>query len=251
MVIIKNIYFKNLDINIKCGELVCIVGPIGSGKTTLLKMINNKIKNNYIYIDDKNVNNYGIDFKRNNIVCVFNDNIYNTEYPKDELKYYLQILQYSGKDLNSRLDYFTHYFKLDNIINLSFSELSNKDRIFIKILSLLIIKPSLFCIDDLLTYLDNYKKNMILNYIKDNNITLVSVISDIEESLLFDKFLILNNDKAVVFDKIDNILTHAKIFDKLGLSMPFIYNINELLKSYDLIDDNHIVEKDLVDILWK
>ena len=30
-----------------------------------------------------------------------------------------------------------------------------------------------------------------------------------------------------------------------------IYDINNLLKSYELINDTHIIEKELVDLLWK
>ena len=75
----KYIKFKNLDITINSGELISIIGPNGSGKTILLQMICGRIKNNYFFIDNKNINFYSLDYKRNNIVCVFNDNIYRTE----------------------------------------------------------------------------------------------------------------------------------------------------------------------------
>lgn len=46
---------KNVNLNVKLGELVTIVGPNGSGKSTLLKCINRilKTKQNTILIDDQ------------------------------------------------------------------------------------------------------------------------------------------------------------------------------------------------------
>ena len=88
----KKLYLKHLDVNIESGELISIIGPNGCGKTILLKMLCGKIKNDNIYIDGKNINLYNIEYKRNNIVCIFDDNVYNTKKAKDELMYYLKFL---------------------------------------------------------------------------------------------------------------------------------------------------------------
>ena len=247
----KNITFKNLDITINSGELVGIIGPNASCKTNFLKMICGRIKNEDINIDEHNINNYSLEYKRNNIVCVFDDNIYNTDNVKDELKYYLEKLFLNKDEIDNRINDFIEYFNLKDLIDKKFINLSTEDRIYIKILSLLVIVPSLFCIDDLLTYLNRDKKIKILNYIKDKNITLLSVSSNMEEVLLFDKVLILNKGKKVIFDKTINVLENENLFKELGISLPFIYDINNMLKDYELINENHIVYRELVDLLWK
>ena len=183
----NKIHFKNLDIEINNGELIGIIGATGSGKTYLLKMLCGKIKNDNIFIDNKCINEYSLDFKRKNIVSVLDYNIFNTDNVRSELCYYLNKINLSKED---RLEHFINYFKLDNIIDKNFIDLSVENRMFIKILSLLIINPKLFSIDDLLTYLSTDKKNMIFNYIKENNITLLCVTSNVEELLLFDKILV-------------------------------------------------------------
>ena len=109
----------------------------------------------------------------------------------------------------------------------------------------------LFCIDDLLTYLELDRKIKILNYIKEKNITLLNVTSNMEELLYMDKILVMNKGKKEIFDKTEVVLDREDIFKDLGLSLPFIYDINNLLKSYELINDTHIIEKELVDLLWK
>jgi len=245
----KNIKFKNLDITINSGELIGIIGPNGSGKTILLKMICGCIRNNYFYIDNKNVNYYSLDYKRNNIVCVFNDNIYRTKCVIEELKYYLNVLKKSNID--ECLNDFINYFNIKNIINLKFEELRTEDRIYVKLLSLLIIKPSLYCVDDLFAYLSVDKKKRIINYIKERNITLLNVESNIEDLIMYDKLLILNKGKKELFDNPKTVLKNEILFNSLGLNLPFIYDINTMLKNYDLIKEDHYNDKDLVDLLWK
>lgn len=249
--VIKNIELRNLGININSGELVSIIGTNGSGKTVILRMLCGRFKNDNIFIDDKSINEYGIEYKRNSIACVFDDNIYNTDTPKKELEYYLNKLNIDDYTKKTRIKDFINYFKLNNILDEDFSFMSIENRIYIKILSLLIILPNLFCIDDLLTYLNKDKKIRILNYIKEKNITLLSVTSNMEELKLFDKILVVNKGKCVAFDKTEVILSNEDMFKELGLSLPFIYDINNMLKSYELINSNHIIEKELVDLLWK
>lgn len=246
-----NISIRHLNITIKSGELIGIVGTNGCGKTVLLKMICGKFKNDNIYINDKNINNYNLEYKRNNIVCVFDDNIYNNNNVLDELKFYLNKLNINNIEIDNRINEFIEYFKLNELINKEFIDLSTEDRIYIKILSLLIILPSIMCIDDLLTYLELDKKIKILNYIKEKNITFINVTSNMEELLYMDNILVMNKGKKEIYDNAKTVLNKEDIFKELGLSLPFIYDINNLLKSYELIHDNHIVEKELVDILWR
>jgi len=245
----KELHFKNLDININRGELIGIIGPNGAGKTYLLKMLSGRVKNNYIYIDNRLVDEYSLEYKRNNIVCVFNDNIYNTNIVSSELNYYIEKLNISDMDI--RVSSFKDYFGLEDIFDEEINNLSIEKRVYIKILSLLIINPSIFSIDDLLTYLSNDKKTRILNYIKDKNITLINITSNMEDLLFVDKVLVMNKGKKEFFDNTEKVLKNEDVFKRLGLSLPFIYDINSMLKSYELIRDDHIVYKELVDMLWK
>lgn len=245
------IHFKNLNLEIKKGDLISIIGPNGSGKSVLLKMISGRIKNDYIYIDNKSINEYSLEYKKENIVCVLDDNIYNTTNVREELRFYLLKLSLNINDIDLRINEFSEYFNLSNLMDKDFIDLNTEDRVYIKILSLLIIKPSLFCIDDLLVYLSIDKKNKILNYIKENNITFINVTSNMEDLMLFDKVLVMNKGEKYIFDDVIEVLKNEKLFKELGLSLPFIYDINNMLKSYDLINDYHIIYKELVDMLWK
>lgn len=245
-----NVSFKRYEVNVSSGELVSIIGANGSGKTTFIKRICGKLNNQDLFINNKSISEYSLDYKKHNIACVFSDNRYNTESFSLELEYYLVKL-FDKDECRDRINYFIEYFNLDNIYNKKIIDLTNEDRVYLKILSLLIIKPIIFCIDDMLVYLSNEKKERILNYIKENDIILFSVISNMEEILKYDKVLVINKGEKKLFDDVKNVLTDENLFKELGLSLPFIYDINNLLKSYDLIENDHIIEKELVDVLWK
>ncbi len=245
-----NVSFKRYEVNVSSGELVSIIGANGSGKTTFIKRICGKLNNQDLFINNKSISEYSLDYKKHNIACVFSDNRYNTESFSLELEYYLVKL-FDKDECRDRINYFREYFNLDNIYNKKIIDLTNEDRVYLKILSLLIIKPIIFCIDDMLVYLSNEKKERILNYIKENDIILFSVISNMEEILKYDKVLVINKGEKELFDDVKNVLKDENLFKELGLSLPFIYDISNLLKSYDLIENDHIIEKELVDVLWK
>ena len=81
----KNQILRNVNLNIKNGSKVMIVGKSGSGKSTLFKLLMKyyKIDNNKIFINDVDINNYTLSTINNSIVYIsqneilFNDTLYN------------------------------------------------------------------------------------------------------------------------------------------------------------------------------
>lgn len=66
---------KNISFTIKAGETLAIVGHTGSGKTSIISLINRlyHINKGAIKIDDKNIENYNLDFLRTKIAVVLQD----------------------------------------------------------------------------------------------------------------------------------------------------------------------------------
>ena len=54
---------ENINLDIKEGEFVCILGASGCGKSTLLSILNglNKAKSGHIFIDGKEISGPGVD----------------------------------------------------------------------------------------------------------------------------------------------------------------------------------------------
>ncbi len=66
---------KNISFEINPGETLAIVGHTGSGKTSIISLINRlyHINKGSIKIDDRNINDYDIDFLRSRIAIVLQD----------------------------------------------------------------------------------------------------------------------------------------------------------------------------------
>lgn len=66
---------KNISFSIKPGETLAIVGHTGSGKTSIISLLNRlyHIQKGSIKIDNKNIEDYDLDFLRSNIAVVLQD----------------------------------------------------------------------------------------------------------------------------------------------------------------------------------
>ena len=90
-----DIVLNNLNLVIKGGSKVLIVGASGTGKSTLLKLIMKcyQVNNNQLLIDDVDINNYSLNYLRDNICYVsqtemlFTDSIYNNIVMDRECSY--------------------------------------------------------------------------------------------------------------------------------------------------------------------
>lgn len=75
---IKNVVLKDINLEIKKGQIVVILGPSGSGKSTLLNMLSSldKKSKGYIFYDGKIISNLDFlktRFRKNKVGFVFQD----------------------------------------------------------------------------------------------------------------------------------------------------------------------------------
>ena len=235
----EKLEIQEYNLNIKLDGVVNIIGLPASGKTYLLKKLINKIPSTDIFIDGQNIKNLPLDYLQKNIAVVFNDNKFNTEYAEEELIYYQDKLGISRD------------FNIEELLVSKINLLKENEKILIKILSLLIINPSILGIDNLLTYLTIENKMKLLKYAKENNITILSVTNNKEELLLGNYILIIDNYKVADYGKTEILLKDEKILSKYGMKMPFIIELSSGLNYYDLLKNDYSDEKALIGEIWK
>ena len=149
----EKLEIQEYNLNIKLDGVVNIIGLPASGKTYLLKKLINKIPSTDIFIDGQNIKNLPLDYLQKNIAVVFNDNKFNTEYAEEELIYYQDKLGISRDISTEKIKNLAKYFNIEELLVSKINLLKENEKILIKILSLLIINPSILGIDNLLTYL--------------------------------------------------------------------------------------------------
>lgn len=247
----EKITFKDYNLEITLTPFINIIGSVGSGKTTMLRKLINQIDNQNINIDDLSIKDYDLDFLRKNIAAVLNNFTFKTEYVKEELLFYQEILNIDASTAYQNIDRFIKFFELEDLIESKIEYLTQNEKAYIKILSLLIFNPRILGIDDMLTYLTFNQKLKLIKYVKSNNITILNVTTNPEELLFGTDIIILDNKQVIAYEPSEKILSNNKYLSKIGMNEPFIVDLSTNLNYYDLLKDKYFDLKVLIGELWK
>lgn len=125
---------------------------------------------------------------------------------------------------------------LNKIVDKSIEDLNISERYFLKIILKMPIRNGLLVIDDLLTYLDKEKRNVIFDYARKNNILIIAYSETIEDDYFFDGYMIVfMNDKVAISGSTKAVLNEDKLLKRLGYRLPFSIDLSNQLKLYGML----------------
>lgn len=253
----NKVIFENFDLDIKENTITTIIGKNGSGKSTLVKMLvgllpsGNKIK----YKDDVlNIKNLRKIMKKVGVVFENPDNQFVGQTVMEDLVFTLENMGYAKKKIKTKLDETIEKFSLSEIINESPNNLNDNQKQIVSLAAALIHDPEILILDESLTYVDPYEKEKILKLLlelKEKGLTIIYVTHDIEDTLISDEIVVIDDKKVLLKGNKDDIYKEEKILNKLGYKLPFMVELSNRLKFYDLITETIYDMKEMVDTLWK
>ncbi len=244
--------FSSLNFTLRKDKTLSIIGPSGSGKTTLLRILNGELSyDGSVLISDVEVNENNFEELRSKIAVVYDTNEFFNELVKDELRFSLENLGINPKEIKNRIEELDEFFGIKKIFNKPIEILSTNDKTLVKILSYAIYFPEYIALDDLLIFLNERTKILLLNYLNYKNIKLINVTSNIEDTLYTDYTLVLYNKINAIDGKTLDVLKEEKILKRMGLDLPFYLDLSIQLKLYGLINRTYLNKEDLVKRLWK
>lgn len=198
--------------------------------------------------------NLNIIRRRMSIVLYKHLNIFVGETVRDEIVFGLESLALKKDDITSLLVTESRLYKLDDLLDRDPNSLGSSDKVKMKILSSLIIKPNVLVIDNILCELDYNDKLLIFDilkeYVKNGGIVL-NFTNDIEETLFGDKIIIIYDKMVACEGKTLSVLNEEKILKRLELGLPFIVELNKYLMDYGVIKKYHLSNEELVGAIWK
>lgn len=247
-----------LNLTLNYNEWYTLIGKNGCGKTTLIKIIcgllddyEGEVEFNFLKQTDEKLfeirTRMSILF--NNIDdLIVEDNIY------DEITFELKNMDYSDDLIEQSIDDVNAYTGIKGFINKEITDLTLEEKCILVLTSALIIKPKLLVIDETFSKLDkNLRKKLydIINLYRENNkLTVLNITHNLEDSLLGDNIVLLENGKIKFNENVKKVFDE-KMLTEENVDLPFIVELSEYLKLYEVTKDNYYKLEDLVDAIWK
>ncbi len=228
--------FTNFNLQIKENDLAYLIGLNNSGKSTIIKLLRNYPCIGDILFDGIELNQKN--YKSISSCCSIIDEENLNSISLDDLK---KCFGYNDEDYN-KLDIKSPQTFMDIIkLNIYYSLINNKYKFIV--------------IDDLIDYLNSRDKMVIYELIKKRHKqfkkTILVCSNNAYGMIYFKRILVL--DKGIIkFDgTLKKISEIERVFDELGIYMPFIVDLSIKLKLYNLIDKIYTDNVKLVNDIWK
>lgn len=186
-----NLYtaLNDVDLDIKEGEFVGIMGPSGAGKTTLLNIIStiDKPTSGTITIDDDNIVKMNEDklssFRRNKLGFIFQDfNLLDTLTIKENIVLPLALSKINHLKIEKRVTEVSNVLGINDILEKYPCEVSGGQKQRAAAARAIITKPSLILADEPTGALDSKSSTELLQCLTDlnenNNATIMMVTHD-------------------------------------------------------------------------
>ncbi|MGX6592120.1 betaine/proline/choline family ABC transporter ATP-binding protein [Cetobacterium ceti] len=240
---------KNINLEIKSGEFIVLIGQSGSGKTTLLKLINKLIKptSGEIFIGEEDISKRNsISLRREIGYVIQKEGLMPHMNIGENIELIPKLLKWNKNEMENRSKELLNLVGLDPIdyYDRYPSELSGGQRQRVGIARALANNPDTILMDEPFSALDPItRENLqqeILSLQKELNKTIVFVTHDMDEALkIADKIAILKDGEIIQYDTPENILKNP--------INEFVENFvgkNRLWKNPDILQAKDIMRKD-------
>ena len=232
---------KDINLQIKEGEFIGIIGHTGSGKSTLTQLLNGLLKatSGHIYVDGEDIYDDDYDMKklRNKVGLVF-------QYPDHQLFETTNFEDVCFGPKNQGLDRKTVELRaLEALRSVGFPEelyyqppfdLSGGQKRRVAIAGVLAMKPDVLILDEPTAGLDPAGRDEILGLVskmhKDLGITIILVSHSMEDVAEYvDRIIVMNQGSVMFDDTPKEVFSHYKELETVGLAAPQgTYLVNEL-----------------------
>lgn len=238
----EKVALKDIELEIKDGEFVGIIGHTGSGKSTLIQMFNGLLKptEGTVYINHTDIHGEKVKKReiRQKVGLVF-------QYPEYQLfevtvykdvEYGPKNMGLQGEALRKRVEASLNAVGLDEeYYEKSPFELSGGQKRRVAIAGVLAMQPDMLILDEPTAGLDPKGREELFLQLKEMheklNLTIVLISHSMEDVARYAKRLIVLHEGQVVFqDTPREVFKHTEKLESIGLAPPQIRYIVEALR---------------------
>ena len=198
---------KGINLTIKTGEFVALIGQNGAGKTTLAKHLNGLLKptSGEVIVDGMDTLQYDTSQLSKTIGYVFQNpdhQIFSVTVEK-ELEFGLKNAGYKGKEIKERVDQVLAYTGLERYRLVHPFSLGKGERQMIAVASILVLKPKLLVIDEPTTGSDWAGVQTMMTLIRELHTagtTIIMISHDMDLVSQYAKRVIVLKDGEILLD---------------------------------------------------
>ncbi len=245
-----------IDLQIKKGSFVSILGANGSGKSTLLKHFNALLlpSGGKVYVKGLDTDNKKNIFKiRQDAGMVFQnpDNQIVAAIVCDEVAFACENLGVERNEMQKRVDAALSDVGMSDYKNEITANLSGGQKQRLSIASVLTMESECILLDEPTSMLDPVGRDAVIGILKrlnkEKGITVILITHSMDEAAQSDRIIVIDKGKIRLDGTPKEVFLEADLLNELGLSLPQITSLAVDLKNEGFsIPDGILTEDELI-----
>lgn len=252
---------KGIDLDIKKGEFVAVLGHNGSGKSTLAKHLNGILipKKGKVIVDGIDTSDESKLFElRQRAGMVFQnpDNQIVSSIVEEDVAFALENLGVPYDEMRKRVDDSLKAVNMYEYRLHSPSQLSGGQKQRVAIAGIIAMRPECIILDEPTAMLDPQGRKEVLSAIhrmnREYGITIVLITHYMEEAAQCDRVIVMDKGNIIMDNIPEKVFSQVELLRKIGLDVPQVTELCWELKNAGIeISPEIISEKDCIDALIK
>ena len=246
----------SVDLEIREGEFVGIIGHTGSGKSTLIQHFNGLVKptSGRVLVDGADIWGRGVNIRdirfKVGLVFQYSEHQLFEETVAKDIAYGPKNMGLTEEEIKQRVVSAAESMDIMKLLNKSPFELSGGQQRRVALAGVLAMDPEVLILDEPAAGLDPKGRDKILGQIKQYHEkygkTILLVSHSMEDIVKYaGKVLVMNKSRLFCYDTVDRVFARTEELAKIGLDVPQVTRMSHILKSLgtDIGNDIYTTER--------
>ena len=252
---------ENIDLEVREGEFLAVLGYNGSGKSTLAKLINGILvpTSGKVYVDgmDTSDENMLAEIRKTAGMVFQNpDNQIVATIVEEDIAFAPENLGLDPAEIRVRVDDAIKAVGLEKHIKDAPHKLSGGQKQRVAIAGVLAMQPRCIILDEPTAMLDPKGRSLVMGVIerlnREKGITIILITHFMEEAALADRIMILSDGRVAVNDTPKKVFSDRDRMISLGLEVPPVTELTlNLIRNGLSLEKDTIHPEELIDSLLK
>lgn len=248
---------KSINLSIKEGEYISVLGHNGSGKSTLAKLLNLILipTSGKIYIDGKDVSDENLSddevFEvRKKIGMVFQnpDNQIVATVIEEDVAFGVENLGLPREEIRRRVVNALNVVGMQDYAHHAPHRLSGGQKQRVAIAGIIAMRPRVIIFDESTAMLDPIGRKSVIEIMeklnREENITIINITHYMEEAARADRVIVINDGEMILDGSAEDVFSKVDLLHKIGLESPQSTELLKKLKDEGIDVDLRVIKEE-------